>query len=153
MRITGASVALLAAGGWMLDRLDLLANPFAPAEQTLIERPMVVVIAPTRWSPWPCGRSTVARSSPTPPTAASKRGAKPQRSAGRDPGRSGLRPLRLGLRIMYGSCVFCRGDAETYGGLSRSATDLTRLRSTSSPPSPSLACLWLARVWLCRHLG
>jgi hypothetical protein len=43
VRLIGASTALAAAAGWMLERLGVLENPLAVVEQTLISHPLWVV--------------------------------------------------------------------------------------------------------------
>ena len=45
VRTGGASIALVAAGGWLLERLGLIANPFEGVEHALIEHPWSVVVA------------------------------------------------------------------------------------------------------------
>ncbi|MGY1731708.1 hypothetical protein ACI798_09300 [Geodermatophilus sp. SYSU D01045] len=42
-RLTGAAVAPAAATGWALDRLGLLADPLAGAEEAVVARPWSVV--------------------------------------------------------------------------------------------------------------
>ncbi|WP_419702886.1 HupE/UreJ family protein [Promicromonospora sp. NFX87] len=42
-RLTGAIIALVAAAGWALDRLGVLANPLTGLEEAVIARPWVVV--------------------------------------------------------------------------------------------------------------
>jgi hypothetical protein len=43
LRLAGASVALVAAIGWALDRLGVLTNPLAGAEEAVIGHPWSVV--------------------------------------------------------------------------------------------------------------
>ncbi|MGY1784386.1 HupE/UreJ family protein [Geodermatophilus sp. SYSU D00698] len=43
LRLTGAAVALAAATGWALDRLGLLANPLAGAEEAVVAHPWSAV--------------------------------------------------------------------------------------------------------------
>lgn len=44
VRVAGASIALVAAGGWIVDRLGLGSNPFEPIEQAIVAQPWVVVV-------------------------------------------------------------------------------------------------------------
>jgi hypothetical protein len=45
VRVAGATVALVAAGGWLVDRIGLAPNPFEPVESALVGHPLVVVLA------------------------------------------------------------------------------------------------------------
>jgi hypothetical protein len=43
-RVAGATLALAAATGWALDRLDVVNNPFAAAEDAAIDHPWTVAV-------------------------------------------------------------------------------------------------------------
>lgn len=45
IRLVGASIALAAAGGWLVERLGLAGNPFARVETLVVDHPLVVVAA------------------------------------------------------------------------------------------------------------
>lgn len=45
IRVAGATFALVAAGGWLVDRVGLASNPFEPVESALVGHPLVVVLA------------------------------------------------------------------------------------------------------------
>lgn len=63
-RLAGAGIALVAATGWVVGRLGLLANPLAGAEHAVISHPWVVVggLAAVAVCCWPA----VHRSAATP---------------------------------------------------------------------------------------
>jgi hypothetical protein len=60
VRLVGATAVLVAAVGWALDRLGILANPLAPVESAAVAHPLVLVVALAALAVGAVGRQRLA---------------------------------------------------------------------------------------------